>query len=528
MTHDIAPAETAPTARISIIWLLPAIALIIGLGMVYESWKNRGIAIQILFDTAEGLEVDKTRIKYRNVDVGLVTHIGFNDDKSSIVIDVEIDQSFRDLLAEDSRFWVVKPRIGAAGISGIGTLLSGAYIEIAPGQSTNQSRHFTGLEVPPITPPNTDGLHLTLTSRGGTPLSVGNPVIYRGFDVGQVESFEFLPESREARYQVFIRAPYHRLVTSNTFFWNVGGFSLNANAEGVRLNVASLESLVSGGVEFDVPADLAVGELVEREQVFALYDSRDSVNKRRQYEYVEYAMLVEDSVGGLYEGAPVEYKGIRVGTVKTPYVRFDDPRHQQLEGDRIAIIIRIEPGRMYSEQHTSLQEFDEQFHNWIHDGLNATIENANLITGSLKVTLDSSDTAIEHIERFGEYSVIPSRRTSLSSITDSAQNLLAKLEQLPLEQMVTSANTTLVSADTTLRALNRAIAEMEAVLQGAQPGSPMYQSMQQNLDELQRTLFELRRTLHSTEPLIQNITNKPNALIFSGPAPADAEPAAKE
>lgn len=527
MTHETAAAEVAPKPRISVIWLLPAIALIIGLGMVYDSWQNRGISIQILFDTAEGLEVDKTKVKYRNVDVGLVKNIGFNEDKSSIVIDVVMEQSFKDFLSEDSRFWVVKPRIGAEGISGVGTLLSGAYIEIAPGQSQQSAQRFIGLETPPVTPPNADGLHVTLTSQGGTPLYVGNPVIHRGFDVGKVESFEFLPDSREARYQLFIRAPYHQLVTSNTFFWNVGGFSLNADAEGIRLDVSSLESLVSGGVEFDVPADLPIGHPIQQEQSFALYDSRDSVNKRRQYEYVEYAMLVEDSVGGLYEGAPVEYKGIRVGTVQTPYVKFDDPRHQRIEGDRIAIIVRIEPGRMFDEEQTSLQEFDTKFRSWIHDGLSASIENANLITGSLKVTLDNSDTTIDEIERFGEHSVIPSRRTSLSSMTESLQNILAKLEQLPLDETVSNANKTLGSADVTLNSLNRSIQELETVLQGAQPGSPLYLSAQQSLSELQTTLSELQQTLQSTKPLIQNITNKPNALIFSGAVPADPQPAAR-
>jgi paraquat-inducible protein B len=524
MNEDIKGVEPylKPKAKLSKIWLLPILAVLIGIGMVYHNYQNRGIYIQVTFETAEGLVAGKTQIKYRNVDIGVVKKIGFKSDHSSIIVDIEIQKSMRGLLLNDSQFWVVRPRVGVGGISGIGTLLSGAYLELSPGTSSTFSKEFVGLELPPITSPSTDGLHLELVSKDGQHLNVGNPVLYRGFQVGKVESFEFDTESREVSYSIFVNSPYDDLISSNTYFWNVSGMSVNAGAKGLSVDIASIDALIAGGVQFDIPDDLELGERIVGTRAFTLYDSLESVENRREYKYFEYAILVSDSVGGLYKGAPVEYRGIRIGTVEQPFVNFDqrvdgvDPENND---PRIPVIIRIEPGRIYTEK-ADLDQFKEVIEQGVKNGLVATIESASFITGALKVSLNFAGQPTDTHEMFGSYPVIPSKSGGFASITDKLDSVLANIEALPLEKTIGGANRAIGSADNALVSLDQSLKELQTTLKGLQPNSQMYES-------LESTMTELQVTMKNVQPLLKELSNKPSSIIFSGAYAPDDEPKAK-
>ena len=511
-----AEPEIRQKARLSKIWIVPIVAALIGLGMVYNSWQNRGINIIVSFETAQGLVANKTVVKYRNVDVGMIKKIGFNPARDRILLDIEIDKGMSDLLNQETQFWVVKPRIGAQGVSGIGTLLSGAYIELSPGQSGESQFEYVGLELPPITSPNADGLHLDLVSKGGKPLNIGDSVIYRGFEVGQVESSEFDPDQRTANYGIFINAPYDALVTTNTIFWNAGGLTVTTSTEGVRVDMASVETLVSGGIQFDVPEGTGLGDRIANSQTFVLYDSPQELEESRVYEYFEYAILVEDSVRGLHKGAPVEYRGIRIGTVKSPFLYFDDPTEADDNDPRIPIIVKIEPGRMYQNE-ANVEEFRALIEQGIRDGLVATIETANLLTGSLKISLNFGGQPPEKLETYGQYPVIPSKREGFASMAEKIDGILSKIDALPFDQTVTGANRALTSADETLISMNRSLQELEATLKGLQPDSEIYQSLNESVAELQSTL----RTM---QPVLQELSNKPNSLLFGRAKQPDPEP----
>ncbi len=539
--------QVTDKARLSMVWLLPLVAFLIGMGMVFNNWHNRGVQIQINFETAEGLEAGKTTVKNRDVDIGVVKSVGFSQDQSYIVVGVEIDKSMRSFLRSDSQFWVVRPRIGSSGVSGIGTLLSGAYIQVSPGKSEVFADTFNGLETPPITSPNEAGIQLTLVSSGGKSLRIGNPVIYRGFDVGRVESYEFDTESRQAKYGIFIRSPYDSLVTSNTFFWNTGGISVKTSAEGVKLDIASLEALIAGGVQFDVPEDLSLGEKITESRAFSLYDSEESITTARRYDFLEYVVLVEDSVGGLYKGAPVEYRGIRIGTVVTPYMGYNQTFEitQNEDENRIPVVIHIEPGRVINTGTLNLQEFDQQFRQWVLKGLTASIETSSYITGSLKVSLDYNGEPQTDIEQFGPYAVIPATQGGFASITEKFEDVMTKIEQLPLEAMINGANQTIGTADETLLSLNQTLLELQKTLAGVQPDSSIYLSLDQSLVELRSTLkglqpdssiyqsleqsmLKLEKTLGGLQPILKKVSNKPSSLVFSGSDKVDVEPAAKK
>jgi paraquat-inducible protein B len=533
-TVDKSSAIIAPKARLSMVWLLPIIAALIGIGMVFQQWQNKGIEIVIVFENAKGLEVNKTKVKFRDVDIGTLQEIRFSQDGDAIEAIVDIEKNMQNYLHSDSQFWVERPRIGSAGITGFGTLLSGAYITIDPGKSEYYSQQFVGLETPPISSPTSQGIKLKLVSSGGKSLTVGNPVVYRGFEVGAVESVDFNIALRQVTYGIFIQAPYDGLITSNTYFWNSSGVSFTANTEGVTIDLASVESFLSGGVQFDVPDDLTLGDRITQSQDFKLYTSRASIKEDRVYQILEYVILVENSVGGLEAGAAVEYRGIRIGRVSRPYLGFYETNQIDSDETRIPVIIHVEPARIDPNNEYDLAWFDKQFSEWIKSGLAASLETANYLTGAMKVSLDSSNEIQTDIEYFGKYTVIPIAQSGFASIVSKTDKLLSTLNSLPLNELVQSTNTAINSANTTILSANDTVIatqsillsvedmleEANATLQGMQPDSPVYLRLERNLEELERTL-------NMMQPFLQEIRRKPNSLIFSDSPPADIQPQGK-
>lgn len=508
---------------ISKIWLLPLLAALVGLAMIYSQWHNRGVNIQISFDTAEALEVGKTKLKYRNVEIGEVSEITFNSDLSKILVGVEIKKPMVKLVVDDTLFWVVKPRVDAAGITGFGTLMSGAYIEIAPGRSENLQTEFVGLELPPATPPSVLGLRLTLTSKGGKSLAVGNPILHKGFKVGQIEQFEFNVNTGTANYEIFIKAPYDALVNSKTNFWNVSGASLQTSAAGISVDIGSLETLVSGGVEFGVPEGTSNGERAQQNQSFELYDSQNRILEGKRYDYLKYVVLANESIGGLNKGAPVEFRGIRIGTVESAKVEFNEITKitKNSTDGRIPIVVHIEPERVSGQQERSMQDYQEQFDQWILSGLTARIEPANFLTGTLKMTLEADGEPISELPLSGPNTIIPWEPSEIASFTEKLESILTKLDDLPLDVTVNRVNTVLASADQTLLSLDSTLTSVEATATSLRPQAELFISVQDAVDEL-------KTTLQTSKPLIQQITNKPSSLIFSGTKPADIEPKAKK
>jgi len=535
-------AKISDHYRISKVWLIPLIALAIGIWMVADNHFNRGPLVTIEFADAEGLEAGKTRVKTLNVDMGVVTSVRLNPNRDGVVVEARLNPQSQSLLNNQSLFWVVKPRIGSGGISGLSTLMSGSYIEFVPGTGTEYTERYAGLAQEPVTPLGVPGIRVALEGVKGKSLSVGDPVTYRGFEVGRIEQSDFDIEKRIVNYQVFIRAPYSSLVTENTYFWNSSGVSVEASTSGVKVNLSSLESLISGGVTFDVPDDLPLGQSVEAGKVFYLYPDKSSVYEQRNYQFKEFVVLFEDSVRGLSAGAPVEYRGIRIGTV----VRVSLALNQQSSIDnterRIPVLIRLEPARIGLANDTkSVEAMSGQVDHWIGQGLKASLKTASLIMGSLFVDFDFYPVDKQSV--LGQYdsqSVIPSISGSLAQIEQKVFAILDKFEQLPIDitidkinTMLSSTNVTMIELEHTIKALktllaseqtqalpetvNSTLKQLGIVLEGYSEDSPIYSEMGQTMEQLQLFLREVA-------PLVKSLSNQPNALIFEAQADADPEP----
>ncbi|BBI62281.1 hypothetical protein HSBAA_35870 [Vreelandella sulfidaeris] len=373
--QDLNKAKTSRQTRLSPIWIVPIVAIAIGLWLVYDNYSNRGILVTLNMDNAEGIEAGNTLIRSRNVEIGRVQNVQLSDDLSHAVLTASIQPEVEDMLREDSRFWVVKPRIGREGISGLGTVLSGAYIQLEPGTEEAPRREFPVSDTPPVAPAGQAGLRLSLTSQMGNSLRVGDPVSYQGYTVGRIEENSFEPESRTMQHQVFIEEPYTNLVTDSTRFWTSSGIDFRLGADGVRVNVESIEALLGGGVTFGVPEDLPMGQPVEANTRFTLYADEDAAREGTFNRYLEYVLLVDETVRGLSKGAPVEFRGVRMGTVAAVPWNFTAPQPDSRARFAIPVLIRIEPQRLGIENSDiDLEEWEERFQRMFGLGLRASLK----------------------------------------------------------------------------------------------------------------------------------------------------------
>ena len=75
--------------RISPIWIVPVVALLLGFWMLIYTYQNQGPKIEIEFPTASGIEPGKTKVKVLDVVVGLVESVGLGEDLKSIVVNIK-------------------------------------------------------------------------------------------------------------------------------------------------------------------------------------------------------------------------------------------------------------------------------------------------------------------------------------------------------------------------------------------------------------------------------------------------------
>lgn len=549
---DIQKVGVTKRKKFQGIWFIPLIALLIGAWMVFAHWRSLGPEIEIEFETAAGIEPGKTKIKSLSVEVGLVESIKIKDDLTGVIIQAQLGREFATLLRSDTQFWVVRPRVTTAGVTGLGTLLSGAYIELSPGVEqvvAKRKQSFKGLDEIPTTPLSEPGLRITLLSSNASSVSTGDPITYRGYQVGKVEKTRLDADSQNLVISCFIEEPFDNLVTSNTRFWNASGISFEVSPTGVELQTASLTSLLIGGISFGLPRDTMPGEPVTNDKEFKLYPSEDSIHEIRYEHFAEFLLFFETSVSGLEPGAPVLYRGIRMGTVMDVSFKYASVEAARRKGGRavsIPVLIRIEPGRYLGEDSAaSLKDFQANLVKSVEEGARASIKLGNLLTGSRLVTIDFySDIEPGEIGKVGKFTTYPTVSTGIESIEKKLSDILTKINKIPMEEIAGNADAmlqqvtqTVATAEKTMDdlhkilasqsvqqlpdSLNATLEELKQVLEGVSPGSPIYQELTSSIDQL-------NATLRNIENLTYTLDTKPSSLIFSKPQPPDTQPEAAQ
>ena len=523
-----AEATLSTRRRISAVWLIPIAALVLGIWMVVHTVRSQGPEIDIVFSDGAGIEAEKTKIKFRAVEIGHVESVGLAEDLESVVVTARIAKEAASLLRETTQFWVVRPRIGPGGISGLGTLLSGGYIQLSVGTGPEGRHHFEGLDAPPITPGGAPGLAFKLVSEQAGSVSAGDPILYKHFRVGRVDSATFDVDTQQMHYGAFIEAPYDELVSSTSRFWNASGIAVSATADGFHLETGSLESLLVGGIAFGLPDGMEPGEPVEGDATFTLYANHASVNEKPYHQSVEYVVRFDRSVRGLRPGAPVEYRGIRIGRVERLLLSELADMGLDRRGQPIPVLIRLEPGRLElpdtEEGAATLVDGIEQA---VESGLRGTLSTGNLLTGSLYVSFDLyPDAPDAAVERFADLPTIPTIAGGLERIEVRVTALLEKLNNLPLEQLLDNMSQLLANLDTLVAsdevaALPGSIDETLATLRTTLASVSTDSTMQEGL---LRTITELDRTLRSLRSLLETLDEQPNALIFNRKHVDDPQP----
>lgn len=534
-------AQVRKVRNWSPVWIFPIVTALIGAWILFYHYSHQGPEVTLITTNAEGIEGGKTTIKSRSVDVGVVESAVLSDDLLHVEIKARLNAGMEKLLHQDSVFWVVKPQIGREGVSGLNTLFSGAYIELKPGTKGAVPDEYKLLDAPPLAPPDAKGIRVVLDSKKAGQLSPGDPVLFRGYRVGSVETSTFDTQKRTISYQLFVNAPYDRLVTSNVRFWKDSGIAVDLTSAGMRVEMGSLTTLFSGGVSFDIPDGWELGQPITEKTAFKLYDDQKSIQDSLYTEHIDYLVFFNDSIRGLQPGAPVEFRGIRLGTVaQAPY--FVPGLRQALSTDyRIPVLIRIEPERLENQLGES-PKIGAHLQDLVARGLRASLKTGNLVTGALYMDLDfyPKAPAMSSMRSFGGYSIIPSVSGGLAQIQQRLLETLDKINNLPLNPMIQQATNTLNESQRTMQRLQQTLnnlnqltasksmqqlpADMQGTLrelnrsmQGFQPGSAAYNKMVADMQRLDQVLREL-------QPVLRTLNDKSNALVFEAKDKKDPQP----
>lgn len=414
---------------ISIVWLIPVLTLIIGVWLVYKTLSEQGPVITISFKSANGVEAGKTKVKYKNVAVGLVKDVSFSEDMKSVQLTVQMEKHTHRFLKRGTNFWVVRPRLSLRGASGLSTLVSGSYIEMEPGEGALQ-KYFTGLEDPPIVKADEAGKEIILQADQLGSIDIGSPVYFRGIMAGQVQGYELGNDRRSVFINVFIEAPFDELVKGNSRFWNISGLDISMSSEGFKLRTESFQSMLLGGIAFDTPQEIEPSHENIEELVFSLNESYKSLEEQSFTQKINFVLFFEGSVRGLHIGAPVEFKGIKVGSVLDIRLEFD-PEENSF---RIPVLIEIEPERVISRRAAGSPY--EILKVLVDRGLRARLQTGSLLTGKLFVELDMHpDTRVRLVGGQDTIPELPTIPAELEEITSSVKGILAKMNRIKVEEI---------------------------------------------------------------------------------------------
>lgn len=322
------------SAKVSAVWLLPVIAALIGVWLLFTSINDAGVDIVIKIDRADGISVGKTEIRFKGFSLGVVNDIKFTDDLNYVLVHIEIDKSAKEYLNENTKIWLVKPEISLSGVSGLDTVITGNYFEIKPDVGTEKVREFVALKEPPPVDEDNPGLHITLYSKELGSITHGSNVYYKQIKVGEVYSYEFSQDNSRIKINLLVEQQYKHLVKLNSRFWNASGVQVSGDLSGFKLRTESLASIISGGIAFQTPEDVTDVSDVENYTEFPLYQDYDEARAG-----INVLMNFKDGNGIKAGSTKVIFEGFEVGLV-------EDISYNQAEGGVTANVIfdpKIEP-----------------------------------------------------------------------------------------------------------------------------------------------------------------------------------------
>jgi paraquat-inducible protein B len=512
--------------RLSPVWVVPILAVIVGASLLVNTLMQAGPTVTIEFRTAEGLEAGKTEVRYKEVVVGRVENVTLSSDRKRVLAGVRLVRSAAGIAVEDTYFWVVRPRIGTAGISGLGTLLSGSYIGVDAGTSDKPRDHYIGLETPPLVLRGEPGRRIDLRARDLGSLDVGSPVYYRRARVGRVVGYKLDPQNDELIVQIFIETPNEPLVTTTSRFWNASGLDLELTAGGVSLNAQTLTSVLIGGVAFEHLPGSDRQPAPEGTRFF-LFSDRKRALAPPDGPPINMRMVFDHSVRGLAVGSPVDFLGVELGQVTALRLQYDAQRKRF----PVEVTAHIYPLRLGSVRDAMLRNVPPSdraanlrlLQTLVGNGLRAQMRTGNLLTGQQYVALDFIPKAQPAALAIDDgVAVVPTVPGTLSDLQPQLAEIVAKINKVPFDQIGRDLQTTLAQTRDALRQLSpeaqKALSQVDRTLRSVQESlSRMDRNLLDDSAPLQRnveqTMLELQRAAQSLRTLGDYLQRHPEAIL---------------
>ncbi len=536
-------------------WLIPLVAVAIGAWLAWNTLSKEGPTITISFETAEGLQAGQSQLKFKEIVLGTVQDLELTPDHSHVLVKIATTRQAESLLTDTTTFWVVKPRLFAGNVSGLSTLLSGAYVGMLPGQAGGKSqREFVGREDPPVLETNVPGHTFLLKASELGSISLGAPIFYRDLDVGTVLGWDIADMAASVTIHAFVRAPYDSYVHDETRFWDASGVSLKLGGAGIGLQVESLRAVLLGGIAFDTPAgDIHTG-ISSESHVFPLFKDRETADAASYTRQIPLVSYFPGSVAGLGPGSQVTIHGIMIGHVIDAKLTYDPAKNAIV----VPVHFEVQPERIVGVGQRARMTPADAVDALIKQGLRATLQTASLITGQQVVALDIVPNAPpETLKTEGEYFVMPTTDTGgFSGLQASATELLNKVNTIPFDQIGKHLDGILAAANTAAsgpqlrqslleiaaivtrvkdladhldNGLNPAVRQLPELVSGLQKTLANTNRLVQSLDtgygdntqfyrELGRMMVQLNEALSSIRSLADLLSRDPSALIRGRPA----------
>ena len=505
--RTIPHATTRRSRRLSIIWIVPLVAVAIGAWLAWDTLSKEGPTIKVTLDSGEGLQAGQSQLKYKDIVFGTVKSLTLTPDKTHVVVTIATTHEAKPLLTEGTQFWVVKPRFFAGNISGIETLLSGSYVGMLPAKNGGKAQHeFVGREDPPVLATYVPGRTFLLKSKKIGSVSVGSPIFYRDLNVGEVLGWDIADMAEYVTIHAFVRAPYDEYVNDETRFWNASGISIKLGGAGVEVQMESLKALLLGGVAFETPdAAVHMAETSEN-HVFPLFADREAANAASYTRKVPAISYFPGSVSGLAPGSLVTWHGRQVGQVTDVRLSFDAAK------DAVVAPVRyeVEPERVFGVGKRAFKTTEEGLAAFLKKGLRASLQSSNLITGQQQVALDfDSDAPPTEVTMDGPDYVIPATEGGgFAGLTAAATELLNKVNTMPFEQIGKELDGILKSVNDVAQGpqMKKALTELSAMIASAQS---MVQNLNSGLSPAAKQLPEvaagLQKTLANANKLVLSL-----------------------
>ncbi|MBU3589537.1 intermembrane transport protein PqiB [Polynucleobacter sp. 80A-SIGWE] len=509
-----------------IIWIIPIIAILVGLGLAYKAVVDHGPTITVAFKSGDGLIAGKTFVKYKEVNIGLVKTVILSEDHQQVIATIKLDKDAADFARDDTRFWIVRPRITASGVSGLSTLLDGPFIAADLGKSASKSDRFVALEVPPILTDGNPGREFILRAPTLGSHGIGTPVYFRRLNVGQVVAYDLDKDGKNISIRVFIDAPYDQYVTNNTRFWNASGIDVSIGASGIQLQTESLVAVVAGGIAFEAPQSVedhtdritnhpgqvdvtnssrttsTLTERAKEDAIFTLFQTRVMAMKQPDTRIQRFVLNFKESVRGLSVGAPVEFRGVNVGEVVSIDTAMDPQTYEVIQPVEIFLYpdrLKIRSLKTGGILPPPVNEV-ERLRGLIKKGFRAQMRTASYLTGQQYIAIDFFTDAPKYTFNASLY---PPELPVVPSALEDAEKTVANVLKNS-DRLMKKLDTELVPE------LNKTLKNLNAVTAS---DSPLQTDMRDSLREI-------AKAASSMKTLTDMLDQQPQSLIFGKPAEA--------